>query len=125
MEGLVTLQYGSFTILGEQVKEYGQRTRCSKWVAEWTLQDHLYLSKLRREHPGWNATQHQEWSLFLPEHLLHNAAFMRRKECQRCSQAPQVEMAEVMAPEYPSIRTLLGSTDTDILKVAKVYWGSM
>ena len=43
MEELITLQYGSFTILGERVKEFTQRTICSKWVANWTLQGQLYL----------------------------------------------------------------------------------
>ena len=38
---------------------------------------------------------------------------------QRCSQAKWPKMAKVMAPEHPSIRTLLGSNDATILKVAK------
>ena len=33
-------------------------------------------------------------------------------------------MAEEMAPDHPSIGTLLGSTDQEILDVAEqVYWG--
>ena len=123
MEELVTLQYGSFRILGERTKKFAQRTGCSKRVANQTLWGQLYLSELRREHLGWNTAQCQEWGLFLLEHLFHNIAIMRWKEherlSQRCSQAKQSEMAEVTAPEHPSVRTLLGSYDTTILKVAK------
>ena len=58
------------------------------------------------------------------ECLLHNAAYMRRKRHQRHSQAPQAEMAKVTAPDHPSIWTLIGSTDVEILKIAEqVYWG--
>ena len=33
-------------------------------------------------------------------------------------------MTEVMAPEHPSVRTLLGSTDAEILKIIEqVYQG--
>ena len=45
MVELVTLQYGSFTRLGEWVKEYAQRTSWSKWVADQTLQCQLYLDE--------------------------------------------------------------------------------
>ena len=82
------------------------------------------FNELRREHLGWNTTQHQEWGLFLLEHLLHNAAPMRGKEHQRCFWALQAEMAQAQVPNQPPIMTLLGSTNADILKVAeKVYWG--
>ena len=124
MEELVTLQYGSFTILGEQVREYAQMTSCPNWVTNRTLWGQLYLSELRRKHPGWNATQYQEWGLFLLEGLLHNTVSIRGKEHQRHPQAPQAKMAEVTAPEHPTIRTLLGSTDAEISRVdEKVYWG--
>ena len=57
------------------------------------------------------------------EHLLHNAAAMRRREhekvSQRSFQVKQTEMAGVMALRHPSIRTLSGSTDATILKVAE------
>ena len=123
MEKLVTLQYGNFTILGEQMKEFAQRTDCSNRVANQTLRDQLYLNELTREHPGWITTWCQEWGLFLLEHLLHNTASMRRKEHQRCCKAPWAETAKVMAPEHPSIWTLLGSTDVEILKIAEqIYW---
>ena len=49
--------------------------------------------------------------------MLHNAASMLRKEHQRYSHALQA--AKVMASEHPSVRTLLGSLDADILKVAE------
>ena len=123
MEELVTLLYGCFMILGERVKEFAKRTSCSKRVADWTLWGQLYLSEMRREHLGWNTTQHQEWGLFLLENLLHNAATMRWKEHERLSQshsqAKWPEMAKVMAPEHPSVGTLLGSNNAAILKVAE------
>ena len=130
MEELVTLQYGSFMILGERAKEFTERTGCWKRVANWTLQAKLFLSELRREHPGGNTAQCQEWGLFLLECLLHNAAAMRWKEHKRLSwkhsQAKWPEMSKVTAPEHPSIRTPLGSNNVTILKVTKqVYWGSM
>ena len=108
--------------------EFTQKTGCSKSVADWTLWGQIYLSELRREHPGWNTAWFQEWGLFLLEHLLHIAAAMRWKEheilSQRCSQAKWPEMAEVTAPEHPSIRTLLGFEDATIMKVTKqVYLG--
>ena len=124
MEELITLQHGSFTILEERVREYAQRTGCPNQVADWTLQVQLYVNTLRREHLNGNATWHWEWGLFLLEYLLHNTASMRRKECWRCFQAPQVETAEVMVPKHPSLWTLLGFTDGEILKVTeKVYLG--
>ena len=115
MEKLVTLKYGNFTIEREQVKKCAQRTSCSNRVANQTHRGQLYVNELRRE---------QEWGLFLLEHLLHNAASMSRKECQRHSQALQAETAKVTSPEHPSVRTLLGSTDAKILKITKhVYQG--
>ena len=43
---------------------------------------------------------------------------------QRCSQVQQPETVEVIDPEHPSVRTILGSTDAKILKIAKqVYQG--
>ena len=59
------------------------------------------------------------WSLFLLEHLLDNTASMRRKEQQMCFQALQVETTKATAPEHPSVYTLLGSMDTDILNDAE------
>ena len=49
--------------------------------------------------------------------MLHNTASMWRKEHQRHSQALQA--TKVLAPEHPSMRTLLGSPDAEILKVAE------
>ena len=125
MEEMVTLQYGSFAILGEWAKEFTQRIGCSKRVANQTLQGQLYLNKLKREHPGWNTAQWQEWGLIWLEHLFHT---MRRKGHERlfqsCSQVKGPETAKVMAPEHLSIRTLLGSTNAKILKVTEqVHWG--
>ena len=72
------------------------------------LQGWTFLNELRQEHPGWSTTRKQDWGLFLLEHLLQNAASMRRKGCQRHSQALQAETAETTAPENSSIQTLLG-----------------
>ena len=46
-------------------------------------------------------------------------ATMCRKDHQRCSQAPQAEMAKAAAPEHPFVWTLLGSSDSETLKAAK------
>ena len=123
MEELVTLHYGNFSILGEWVREFAQRTGCSNWVANWTLQSQVFLNELRREHLGWSITQKQEWGLFLLECMLHNGVTIWKEECQRHSRGLQSEMAESV-PEHPSVQTLLGSCDTEILKVAEqVYQG--
>ena len=119
MEELVTLQYVNFAILGEWVKEFAQRVRCSNRVADQTLRAQFFPNELQQEHPDWSTTHRQEWGLFLLESLLHSAASMRRKEHQRCPQALQVKMAKAMTPQHPSICTLLGSTDTEIRKIAK------
>ena len=117
MEKLLTLHYGNFSILGEWVKEFAQRTGCSNWVADWTLCSQLFLDEIRREHLGWSATHKQEWGLFLLKSMLHNAASMWRKEHWRHSQA--LQPTQVTAPEHPSMGTLLGSLNTEILKVAE------
>ena len=57
------------------------------------------------------------------ECLLHNATSMRRKECQRWSQAQWAETAKVMALKDPSIRTHLGSTYVEILKFLNKFMG--
>ena len=99
------------------MREFTQRTGCSNWVANQTLWGQLFLDKFRREHPGWSTTCKQEWGLFCLEHKFHNAASMQRNECLRYSRA--LQPAEVMAPEHLSMRTLLGSPDAEILKVAE------
>ena len=123
MEELGSLHYGNFSILGEQAREFTWRTSCSNWVADWTLRGQLFLNEIRREHLGWSTIHKQEWGLFLLEHMLHNAASMRRKEHQRHSQALQA--SKVAAPEHLFVWTLLGSMDSEILKVAEqVYRGA-
>ena len=113
MEEWDILQYGSFTILGEWVREYAQRTSCSNQIADQTLWHQLYSSKLRRELPGWNTVQCKGWGLFLPEHLLYNTAYKL-----------QVKTAKMMVPEHPSFWTLLGSTNAEVLEVTEqVYQG--
>ena len=46
------------------------------------------------------------------ECLLHNMAGMQRKEHQSCFWGPELEKAE-LAPEHPSVQTLLGSRDEE------------
>ena len=123
MEELITLQYGNFTILGEQTKVFTPRTRYSNRVANWTLRGQFYPNKLRREHRGWNTAQCQEWGLFLLEHLLHNTASMRRKEHKGAPEPHKLRQPKWWPWSTP-IRTLLGSTDVEILKIAEqVYQG--
>ena len=128
LEEMVTLQYGTFVTLSEWVKVVSLKTGCLKQVAEQALRWQVFLDELRKEHPGWRLIQHQEWRLFLLEHLFHNAATIWNKEqqqhAQRCPHSHQTAKAEEMAPEQPSVRSLLGSTDEEILVIAeKVYWG--
>ena len=123
MEELITLYHSNFVILWERAKEFTQQTGCSNCVADWTLRSQIFLDELRMEHPGWTTTHRQEWGLFLLEHLLHNAASMRKKEHQRYSQRSQTEEAKEVAPEYPSMRILIGATDDVITQVTEqVYW---
>ena len=117
MEELVIMHYGNFSILGEWAREFTQRTGCSNWVAEQTLWSQMFLNKLHREHLGWSISQKQEWGLFLLKCMLHNVTAMQRKVHQRCSLGSESEMAK-SAPELPSLQTLLGSPDAEILKVA-------
>ena len=82
---------------------------------------------LGKDHLG-QRTTHQEWGLFLLEHLLHNVAAMQMKEWERTTRrqphAQQSEMAKEIAPAHPSIRTLPGSTNMEILDFTEqVYWG--
>ena len=59
------------------------------------------------------------------ECLLHNVAAMEKKEHPRHSQGPEPETAE-LAPEHPSMWTLLGSPDKEILEVVEqVYRGEL
>ena len=85
----------------------------------------LFLNKLRKEHPGWSTAHKQEWGPFLLEYMFHNAAAMWKKEHQRHSWGLQAEMAEAMTPEHPFVWTLLGSVDSEILKVAEQVYGGM
>ena len=75
MKELITLQYGSFTILGERAKEFAQGTGCSKQVANQTLLDQLYLNELKRA-PRLEYHPMPGMGLFLLEYLLHYAATM-------------------------------------------------
>ena len=119
MEELSTLYYGNCAILGERAKYFTQQTGCSNCVADWTLGSQIFHDKLIREHPGRTTAHRQEWVLFLLECLLHNAASMRKKEHQRCSQRSHAEEAEEVAPEHPFMRTLISATDDAIIQVAE------
>ena len=117
MEELVILQYGSFAALGERVKYDAQQTGCSQRVTKWALWDQLYLDRLRES----------TWAEALP--TARNGGSSHWSTCstiqQPCSrrreriiwrhpQAQPIETAEVMTPQHPSVRTLLGSTDREI-----------
>ena len=78
---------------------------------------------MRKEHPGWNTACKQEWNLFLLEQMFHNAATMQHKEHQRCWLGLSLELTEA-APEHPSMWTLVGSKDSDLLQIAEqIYKG--
>ena len=118
MEELVILQYGSFAALGKRASMMLSEPSLKR-VTEQALWGQLYLDELRRDHLGWSTAHHQEWGLFLLDHLLHNTAAIWQKERERttqsCPQAQPIEMAEVTAPTCPSVRILLVSTDREIL----------
>ena len=123
---MVTLQYNSFATLGNQAKLLSQSTGCSKRVTEHAFRFQLHYDELRKTHPDWSVICHQEWGLFLLACLLHTVAYMRWWEWQQIAwrHSHQPNPAERTAPGYPSMRTLLGSTDADLLTmVEQVYWG--
>ena len=76
MEKLITLHLNNFAILGKRAKECAQRTGCSNQVADQALQSQLFLDEMKKECPGQNATQRQQWNLFLLERMFHNAITM-------------------------------------------------
>ena len=94
-------------------------------VADWILWGQLFLDELHREHFGRTTTQKQEWGLFMLEWLLHNVTAMHKTKHWRHSQGSKPETAE-SAPKHPSVQTLLGSPDKEILEVAEqVYRGEL
>ena len=124
MGELTTLYYSNFAILGERAKDFAWQTGSSNCIADWTLRSQIFLNKLRREHPAWTTAHRQEWVLFILEHLLHNAASMKKKEHWRHSWRSQAEETKEVAPECPLIKTLKGATDDTIIQLVKqVYWG--
>ena len=64
LEELVTLHYRNFAILGERVKEFTLRTRCSNRAVDWTLKGQLFLEELRRECPSWSTPQNKSGVFF-------------------------------------------------------------
>ena len=116
MEELISLHYGNFTILGKRAKKYTQRMGCSNRVADQALQCQLLLAKIRKEHK-------QEWSMFFLEWMFHNAVTMQCTECIGCSRGLLLEVEET-APGHPSVQALVGSQDSDILRVIEqIYRG--
>ena len=117
LEELIVLQYGSFTALSKWVNQLAQRTRNSKHLNEWALSWQLYLDKLDRGHTGWSIAHQQEWGLLLLEWLFYTTFAMQRREqqCDRWKQTLQATAAKDAAPEQPSMWTLLGFRDEDIL----------
>ena len=93
MEELVTLQYGSFTTLGEWVKQDTLRTGHSKRVAERALLGSAVLGWAQKGAPRLENCPSLGVGLFLLEHLLHNAAAMQRKEWETCKKAPSHAMS--------------------------------
>ena len=110
-------------ILAIRPKEYAWRTGCSNQVADQAPQFQLFLDEMKKECLGWNTAHKEEWNLFLLEWKFHNAATMWCKEHQRCSHRLPLEPSEA-ALEHPSVQTLVGSRDTDLLQVAEqIYKG--
>ena len=65
----------------------------------------------------------QDWSLFLLEWMFHNAAAMWHKKHQRHTWGLPLEPTET-APEHPSVWTLIGSQDSNLLWVMdQIYKG--
>ena len=64
---------------------------CSKRVTKKDLWGQLYLAELRRDHLGWSTTHHQEWGLFLLDHMLHNAAAMWKSVKEPQEGAPMLK----------------------------------
>ena len=99
------------------------RTGWSNPVVDQALWSQLFLDEMKKECTGWNTTCRQKWSLFLLEQMFHNAAAMQHKEHQRCSWRVPPEPTET-ALEHPSVWTLIGSRDSDLLWVTEqIYKG--
>ena len=94
-----------------------------KRVIERTLRWQLFLDELQKEFPRWKVIWHLEWRLFLLEWLFHKVATMRKREMQqylqRCLHSHQSMTAEETAPVNPFVRSLLGSTNDEVLEVAE------
>ena len=118
MEEFVILYYKNFSILGSWARHYTQRTEYSNKVASWVPWGQLFLDELPRKHLGWPTAQKQEWGLFMLEHLLHNVATMHKRGHWRYSWRHELETAKSV-PEHPSMQTLLGFPDEEILEVAE------
>ena len=78
---------------------------------------------MKKEHPGQDATCRQELNLFLLERMFHNATTIWHKELQRYPCGIPLEPSET-ALEDPSVWTLVGSEDSDLLQIAEqIYKG--
>ena len=81
LEELVTLQYRSFSALGEQEKQVTLRTGFSNQVNQ-DLRWQLYLDELGKDCPRWSIPKMGEWGLFFLEWLFQTATTMWRREFQ-------------------------------------------
>ena len=128
MEEMVMLQYSSFAALSQWAKVLTPSTSHSNRVTEHSLRFQLFLDEMRKINSNWSVTHRQEWCLFLLEHLFHTAASMRLKERQQqrnqCTLSHLLETAKKTTPFHPFVRSLLGSSEIEILKITEeMYQG--
>ena len=95
MEELFILYHGNLSILGGSVREYAQRTGCSKTGCQPDSLEPVILRQITQGASGLDYSLETEWGLFLLEHMLYNVAAMWRKENQRCSWRLELEMAKL------------------------------
>ena len=88
LEELLTLQYRSFSALGEWAKQVRLRTGYSKQVTELWGGSCTWMSSAKTA-AGWNISRRQDWGLFLLEWLFKTAATMQRRQLNvTCEDAP-------------------------------------
>ena len=101
----------------------------SKWVAKWALWGQFYLDELKREHLARKNCLPSRVEALPMKVSAHNVAAVQRREwkqhMRRCPHSQETATAEEIAPEHPSIRTLLGFTDQEILGMAEGLQGAL
>ena len=107
-----------------------QSTSYSNRSTKHSLRFQLILDEMRKTNSNLSVTHRQKWGLFLLEHLFHAAAFLWQKERQWQTNLHthfhHLEKAKKTAPNHPSVRSLLGSSEEMILKIIEgVYQGVM